>query len=177
MSTEPLRDLVQIARIANLEPLICHVYQSTSESIVASELSDSLDLDGLCLVPTKSIRYFDRDFERCDFYRAALGAWPSDQHQGLLGELSCNLSADLRLLSTKGEVVAVHMEIDEPDVCYVGTIKDVTDAALFLDRISSSGTQILEPLEIAIASITKLEVATRYLTAVGRAARILSAKQ
>jgi len=175
--TEEAADLVRVQRVEGLEPLVCRVLSSTSECIIATELSDSLDLDGICIVPTGTVRCFDRAFERADFYRAALSAWPrSDAHSALLGEFACSLVEDLQLLAKRGDTVAIHMEIKEPDVCYVGTIREVSEARLLLARVSSRGEFIAEPLEIDLTTVTKIEVATRYLIAVGHAARLLAAK-
>ena len=171
-------ELVRIVRIEDLDVIVCRVHLSTNDCIVVSELSDSLDLDGLCIIPTSSVRYFDRVFERSDFYRAALTAWPNvNPHVPLLDELACDMVIDLRHLGGKAETVAIHMELDEPDVAYVGTIRDVTATALLLDRISARGKRISEPLGIELKSITKIEVATRYLIAVGQATRVLGTKQ
>ena len=132
-------------------------------------------MDGLCIVPTRTILCFDRAFEKADFYRAALSAWPDvNPHAKLLAELSFSLNQDLRFFAKRRDVIAVHVELDEPDICYVGTVKDVTDTELLLSRISSSGQQISEPLSVELGSITKIELATRYLFAVGYAARKLT---
>lgn len=174
MNNIELRDIVQISRIDGLEALVCKIYLSTTDCVVASELSNSLDLDGLCIVPTRSIRCFDRDFERANFYRAALDAWPCvNPHTELLSKLSCNMVPDLRVLASRGDAVAIHMELEDPDVCYVGTIHELNGTALCLNRISSQGKRIREPLKIEFESITKIEIATRYLHAVGYAARKL----
>lgn len=178
MSQSAPTDLVRIQRIDDLEALVCRVHLSTDECIVASELSDSLDLDGLCIIPTKTVRCFDRAFERADFYKAALQAWPEvSPHAALLGELSCSLIQDLSLLAKRGDTVAIHMELDDPDICYVGTIQDVTETEFALNRISSRGRSMDEPLNVALGSITKIEIATRYLIAVGYAARALAAER
>jgi hypothetical protein len=76
MISDATTDLVRMQRIDDLQALICRVHMSTNECVIASELSDSLDLDGLCIVPTKLIRCFDRAFERAEFYNAALQTWP-----------------------------------------------------------------------------------------------------
>jgi hypothetical protein len=176
MSDETV-DLVSVQRINDLEPLVCRVYLSTNECIVASELSDSLDLDGIFIIPTNTVRYFDRAFEKADLYRAALGAWSiSNAHTALLGEFACSLVEDLRLLARRGDTVAIFMEMEVPDVCYVGTIREVSDAKLLLDRISSRGELIDDPLEVDLKTITKIEVSTRYLIAMGYAARSLAGR-
>lgn len=168
-------DLVQITRVGDLEPLICRVWHSTEDCVIASELSDSLDLDGIFIAPTMSIRCFDRDFDKVDFYRAAASAWPSPaRYTELLQLLSCNLSQDLPFLAGAELVVAIHMEVDDPDVLYVGLIREVADEFLLIDRISSRGGFIEEPLRIDLQAITKIELLTRYLVAVEHAARLLN---
>jgi hypothetical protein len=175
MNQSATHELVRVQRIDDLEALVCRVFLSTNDCIIAAELSDSLDLDGLCFIPTRFVRCFDRAFERADFYRAALGTWGEiNPHAGLLGELSCNLVQDLHMIAMKMIPVAIHMELDDPDVCYVGTIQAVSETELTLNRISSRGRRISDPLRIELDSITKVELATRYLTAVGFAARALA---
>jgi hypothetical protein len=176
MNTETLPDLVRIVRADDLEALICHVYQSSTDSVIASELSDSLDLDGFCILPTKTVRYFDRSFEKVDFYRAALGAWRGVRRVELPEPLSCNMLLDLQALAARHSTVAIHTELDDPDVCFVGVPREVTSGGLLLDRISSRGLHIPEPLEVTLEEITKVEFDTRYLIAVGHAARSLAAK-
>lgn len=176
MNTPASDELVQIVRTKDLDALVCRVHLSTNDCIVISELSDSLDLDGICIIPTNSVRYFDRTFERADFYRAALTAWSNiNPHTSLLSELACDMAIDLRHLGTKAETIAIHMEVEEPDIAYIGTVREVTATALLLDRISARGQHIDEPLRVELKSITKIEVATRYLIAVGQAARVLGA--
>lgn len=176
MISDATTDLVRMQRIDDLQALICRVHMSTNECVIASELSDSLDLDGLCIVPTKLIRCFDRAFERAEFYNAALQTWPDTKpHAALLGELSCSLIQDLSHLAARSDTVAIHMELDEPDICYVGIIQSVTETEIILNRISSRGQWLSEPLSVPVDSITKIEIATRYLKAVGHAAHALAA--
>ncbi|MBT2337345.1 hypothetical protein J7E49_26025 [Variovorax paradoxus] len=175
MNSDNLPDLVRIARIDDLEALVCHIRQSSTDSVIASELSDSLDLDGFCILPTKTIRYFDRAFDKAEFYQAALGAWKTVDDAELLKEFSCNMVLDLQMLARKGATVAIHMEIDDPDVCFIGVPRDVTSAGLLLDKISARGLRISQPLEVKMDEITKVEFETRYLRAVGHAARWLEA--
>lgn len=167
-------DLVRIVRTNDLEALICHVYQSSTDSVLASELSDSLDLDGFCILPTKTVRYFDRSFEKVDFYRAALDAWKEAASTEFPEGFSCNMLLDLQALAARHSTVAIHTEFDDPDVCFVGIPREVTSAGLLLDRISSRGLYMPEPLEVTLEEITKVEFATRYLIAVGHAARLLA---
>ena len=166
--------LVRIVRADELEALICHVYQSSTDSVIASELSDSLDLDGFCIIPTRTVRYFDRSFEKVDFYRAALGVWKESSSAVLPKGLSCNLLLDLQTLAAQQATVAIYTELNDPDVCFVGIAREVTSAGLLLARISSRGVYIPEPLEVSLEEITKVEFATRYLIAVGHAARTLA---
>jgi len=168
-------DLVRIARVQGLEDLICCIYRSSNECLVASELSESLDLNGLCLIPTKTVRYFDRVFDKVDFYKTALGAWQNPSpHLVAAKELSCDFVKDLRLLAARKTMLAIYMEMDDPDVCFVGTAHDVAETSLLLDRVSSRGERIDEPMEIELATITKIEFASRYLVAIGHVASVMS---
>ncbi len=173
MNSGNLPDLVRIARIDDLEDLICHIRQSSTDCVIASELSDSLDLDGFCILPTKTVRYFDRAFDKAEFYQAALGAWKMEDGAEFLKEFSCNMVLDLQRLARNGSTVAIHMEIDDPDVCFIGIPRNVSSTGLLLDKISARGLRIAQPLEIKLDEITKIEFATRYLKAVGHAAKAL----
>ena len=177
MKNPVVQRLVRISRIDGLEALICCVHASSNDCIVLSEQSESLDLDGFCLIPTKSVRCFDHEFEKVEFYQAALQAWPnSTSHVELLSQISCNLISDMRLLMNRKETIAVHTETDDPEVCYVGTVRDVTESEVFLDRITSSGERVVDALGFEIALITKVEIATRYLISVAWAADVLEKK-
>jgi hypothetical protein len=167
--------LVRLSRVGDLEPLFCALHQSTSSWIVATEISDSLDLDGLCLLPTATIRCFDRVFDDSDYYRAAVGASAFVAPHGDLREaLTCNLVDDLILLAARKIVIAVHPELDEPDTCFVGWVHEVSANELVLDTISSRGIAHDGPWRVAIENITKIEIGTRYLIAVAHAARVLA---
>jgi hypothetical protein len=61
---------------------------------------------------------------------------------------------DLQALAATHSTVAIHMELDEPDMCFVGIPREVTSAGLVLDRISSRGLYVPEPLEVALEEIT-----------------------
>jgi hypothetical protein len=54
MSSAP--DIVRLLRTGRLEPLDCHIHLSTESVVIASGLASSLDLDGLCLLPTSTVR-------------------------------------------------------------------------------------------------------------------------
>jgi hypothetical protein len=167
--------LVRLSRIGNLEPLYCALHQSTSRWIVATEMSESLDLDGLCLLPTSTIRCFDREFDDADYYRAAVGASAfAAPHGDLLQALTCDLAADLTLLAERGTVISVFPELEEPHTCFVGWVHEFDANELLIDTISSRGIAHDGLWRIAIEDITKIEIGTRYLIAVAHAARVLA---
>lgn len=166
-------DLVRIVRVDDLDELICHVHQSSTNSIIASELSDSLDLDGFCILPTKTVRYFDRSFDKKNFYTAALGVRKQFDEQIFLNQLSSNVYSDLQVFESNRSTIAIHMEFDDPDVCYVGIPREVTSKKFLLDKISSHGIYMMDPLEVEVESITKIEFSTRYLIAVSHAAKVV----
>jgi hypothetical protein len=170
MSEPAVANIVRLSRVQGLEPLDCQILASTTAMIVASELSNSLDLDGLCLIPTNTVRSFDRDFDRVHFYNAAVGdASLSDATIGIQKMLGSDLFNALGALATHGLTIAVHLEFDDPEVCFVGTIDGLVSDHFLLHKISSCGEELEEPLQIELAEITKIEIATRYLNAIGRA--------
>lgn len=171
------QSLVRISRINDLEDLTGRLRASSNECVVLSEVSDSLDLDGLCIIPTKTIRLFDHEFQKQDLYEAALQAWPDVVSEWpLLGELSCIMDADLQMLIDRKVTVAIFEELSDPDVCYVGTINELTGTKLALNRITSSGRRLNDSMEIEIDAITKIEFASRYLVSINHAAEILAKK-
>ena len=171
-----LDDLVRIKRSGGMTPMIFHPFLSNIHCVVASEVTESLDFDGLCLIPTWTIDYFDRDFEAFEFYRAAVSTWAPSKNDELLGQLTCDLVDDLRLLARLGELVALHTEIEHPDAAYVGTVRDVSKTRLLLDRVSPRGKRIAAPLKVEVRALTKVEVSTRYLRAVRHAVGVLDAR-
>jgi hypothetical protein len=178
MSNPLSANVVRLHRIKGLEPIDCQIHRSTQNAIIASELSDSLDLDGLCLIPTKTIKSFDRDYARFDFYNAAVGTLVlTEETSSFLGQLTGDLSSDIEVLSKSGAFVAFHMEFDDADVCFIGKPMLLINDLVSLARVDSHGMWIEEPLEVSVKSITKIEVATRYLLAIARAvARLPSVK-
>lgn len=163
-------NIVRLSRVNGLEPLECQVLASTTDLIVASELSSSLDLDGLCLIPTNTVRSFDRSFDRVHFYNAAVGEVQLPAATTRLQEmLGSNMFSALGVLAEFGLTVAIHHELDDPEVCFVGTIDGLVADHFLLSQISSNGDKLDEPLHVDLAKITKVEIATRYLNAIGRA--------
>jgi hypothetical protein len=163
-------NIVRLHRTRKLQSLDCHIHRSTDTVIVASELSNSLDLDGLCLLPTTTVRTFDRQFDRVDFYNAAVGTPVlSEEVRRLLDTLSGQAPDDFHTLARLSLLVAVHVEREEPDVCYVGRLHVFNDVVIQLDRVTPKGEWLPEPLDLDVSSITKVEMCTRYLLALDRA--------
>src|ERR1700754_1879815 len=175
MNLAPPGDLVRIARVEGMAPLVFHPFLSNIHCAVAAELTESLDLDGLCLIPMWTILHFDRDFEAAEFYRAAVCTWAPAANDELLRQLACDLVEDLRLLANLGELVTLHKEIERPELAYVGTVRDVSNTRVVLDRVSSVGKRIAAPFKIEVRALTKVEVSTRYLRAVRHAVGVLEA--
>ena len=171
-----LNDLVRITRSGGMDPLTFHPFLSNIGCAVASELTEALDLDGLCLIPMWTVQHFDREFEASEFYKAAVSKWVPSTNDELLRQFTCDLVDDLRLLARLGELVALHTEVEHPDVAYVGTVRDVSKTRLLLDRVSPRGKRIAEPLKIEVRALTKVEVSTRYLRAVWHAVGVLDAR-
>ena len=170
MADPEIANIVRLSRIEELVPLDCQILSSTTDLIVASELSSSLDLDGLCLIPTSTVRSFDRDFDRVHFYNAAVGNFQLTADAVRLRELlNLNLIGDLGVIAKLRLAIAVHLELDDPEVCYVGTVENLAGDQFLLRQVSSWGLVLDEPMKIALSEITKIEIATRYLAAITRA--------
>lgn len=163
--------LVELSRTGGMDALICHLYASKGDCVIASELSDSLDLDGVFIVPMKTVRCFSNDFERDYFYEAALTVWRDNcRFEKIASSFDCDWLKDIARLSRNKTIVAVHTEVDDPDVAFVGFIEGNSSAGLVLRRISSSGLYMNDLLELSFDEITKIEFLTRYLMAVEHAA-------
>lgn len=174
MSESDVANIVRLSRVKDLEPIDCQILASTTELIVASELSSSLDLDGLCLIPTNTVRSFDRDFDHVHFYNAAVGDLPLAAETVRLRELlSSDLFGDLGVIAGLRLPIAVHLEFDDPEVCYVGTIEDLAGDGFRLRQVSSWGDVLDEPMSVAFSKVTKIEIFTRYLAAIARALTLI----
>jgi hypothetical protein len=167
-------DLVRIVRHRDLDELVGQVLASTDDCLAISELTDDLDLDGICIIPTKDVLYLDRDFERRSFYQAALTAW-AGKPQPAQGDVSlhCNVRQDLQEAARLGELVAVEAEVDDPDVIYIGLVAGLDGDVLRMSLISSKGLRVPELFEIDVPSITKVQIGTRYMKSVLHAYRAL----
>jgi hypothetical protein len=171
MNNVSFPSLVELSRTGDMDALICHLYASTGDCVIASELSESLDLDGVFIIPMKTVRCFSNDFENSTFYEAALTAWQdNDKFEKTVAAFDCAWLKDIARLSTQKTVVAIHTEVDDPDVAFVGFIEGLSSVGLVLRRISSRGLSMNELLDLNFDEITKIEFLTRYLIAVEHAA-------
>lgn len=168
-------DLAEITRIGDLDKIYCQIVSKLGDCIVASELSDSLDLDGICLLPGCHIASIKYDYDRVDFYRAALSTWGSSKVALNFNRwLGIDFQSCIDNLIDSREVVAIHIEMEDPEVAFVGRIVSRSMTEIELATISARG--ILDPdlYPLKLNSISKIEINTRYLTAVSHACAVLS---
>lgn len=131
--------------------------------IVVSEISDSLDPDGYCFLPKSDIAEIQDDFEHLDFHVAAASIWervspdiPGLDVQGGYFEL-------MQSMSREQSLIAVHPEVTDRDLCFVGTVRRVLSDRIGFTNLSAKGFWVPETQPIKIGEITKVELSTRYL--------------
>jgi len=170
-------DLVRIHRRDQLDDIDGLLQLGAEDFYIIRPLSESLDLDGVALVRRADIVSVDECFERSDFYRAALTAWP-DRASDLqwAGRFSGRLQDDFRVLTSEKCLIAVHTEIADPDIAFVGTVLTLEQDAILLQLTTSAGIVEEAKFKIFLADITKIEVNTRYLTSVEHGCKILAEK-
>ena len=131
--------------------------------VVVSEISGSLDPDGLCFLPKSDIVSIEEDFEHLEFHVAAASVWnrvepemPGIDLQGGYFEL-------MQSMSREQSLIAVYPEVSDPDICFVGTVRRVISDRFGFTNLCSKGFWVPETQTIKIGEITKIELSTRYL--------------
>ncbi len=159
----PVSKIVQIQRRSPLDSLIGVLLWEGPEIIIASEISDSLDPDGYCFLPKTDILQIEDDFKHLDFYAAAASVWENVvldssaiDHQGTYVEL-------MQSMSREKSLIAVHVEVSDPDIAYVGKVRRVLSDRIGFTNLSQHGIWISETQTFKIQQITKIEISTRYL--------------
>jgi hypothetical protein len=152
-----------------LEPLVGVLLFEGGDCLVLSEVSASLDPDGYCLLPRSDILTIDRDFDDLAFYRAALEAWEPVSLKGSELEMSDGLAHVLRSLGERSTLCAIHLEIDDPDVAYIGSVVRVIEDRLSFRNLSTRAQWVPELQTVRFGQISKIEVGTRYLTSLATA--------
>jgi len=165
----PTPPVVHLTRRVPLEPLVGVLLFEGDDCLVLSEVSESLDPDGYCLLPRSDVLTIDRDFDDLAFYRAALAAWEPASLEGSELGMSNGLAHVFRSLGKRARLCAIHLEIDDPDVAYIGLVVRVIEDRLSFKNLSSRARWVPELQTIRLSQISKVEVGTRYLTSLATA--------
>lgn len=158
-----MSSIVQVKRRPPLDSVIGVLLVDAPGMVVVSEISDSLDPDGYCFLSKASIEAIEDDFDRLDFHEAAASVWQrvSPDLPGL--DLRGGYVELMQSMSREQSLIAVHLEVADPDICFVGTVSRVLSDRIGFTNLSSKGLWAPEPQTFKIGEITKIELSTRYL--------------
>ena len=170
--TKPVRlNLVEIARTKGMDsPVVGHLWPTTGRIALLSEVDEGLELNGLTFMRKNQIGSIKSSFSRRKFYSALLPRFVNRTLVRLRG--SINSTNDwgqvTSWIQAHAVLVAVHCELADPDICYVGLIVNSGAKLISLQPISSNGKWITTNQLIELGSISKIEVSNRYLRSFSR---------
>lgn len=135
---------------------------AAGEEFFALELiDDSIRLNGF-----NCMRY--SDITRCDFPAPPAGFLTKAlKAQGFCRQEKFlpNLSTLSSLLSTAGAVfplLTIHLEVSDPDICFIGKVESVTSDQLDLKLITPDGEWKVSTKQIALDGITRVDFGGAY---------------
>ena len=155
--------IVQVQRKAPLDSVIGMLVWEGQDVVIVSEISDSLDPDGFCFLPKADILQIEDDFEHRDFYVAAASIWENADLDMAAIDGQGTYAALMQSMSRNQSLVALHLEIADPDIVYVGRVRRVLSDRIGFTNLSQYGNWVLKTQTIKIQQITKIELSTRYL--------------
>ena len=128
---------------------------------VIEVISDSIYLDGFVCLRLEDVSRVERPAPCWKFLEQALFLRAQQRAD--------NLSIDCKTVSTlldsipKGvELVTVHSEIVDPDVCFIGKIKSVDKEILSLDTVSPNAEWDTQGMEFRLSDITQISFGGAY---------------
>lgn len=160
------QQVTKLLRTDGLEEIICVILSENDTHVLLSEFSNSLDFDGLILVPLSSIVHVTSEFNDVEFYEKLL-RMPSLELQlrastQLMAE---GLTPKLEMLADRHAIVSVECELVDPGFASVGWIDSIIAGQLNLAPLSARGIKY-ETLDVfKIEDVTKIEFDTRYIRA------------
>lgn len=164
------RALVRLSRsIRRSDKLEGFVVRLGVHWVLVAVLDPSIFLDGFAAVRLSQISKVTRRGGPDSFVGRALALrdqWPP-------ATLEVNLDRTADLLRTAGEsfpLVTVHLEADDPEVCFVGRCVGFTSRSVELLEISPEAEWDARPTKYALAALSRVEMGGRYeaaLAAVG----------
>lgn len=121
-------------------------------------LADTIDLDGHVVIRIKDITKVER---RSDFAAQVLrkrNQWPP-------APVALDLDSRrelLRMVSLHSHLIAIHLEADDPDVCFIGRPLGFDGRRLVLQEINPRGVWHDRPTYWRTSGITRVDFGGRY---------------
>jgi hypothetical protein len=151
------------------DDLVGHLWKVGSSLCALSELTEELTLSGIAFLDRRFVKRIDRDFERRQIYAAALRSELPNSLVTLHKKYDQDSKQEvLAIAKSSRTLVALHPELDNPDVCFIGFAKQVTAKSVVLRAISSFGETLPEPKTFELRAVTKIEIGTGYLRGLSR---------
>lgn len=153
--------LVRLRRAGALDDVSGYVLAVGRRWVLLARVADTICSDGWTAVRLRSVRRVRADAHR-DFVDAALrlrGQWPPRLPDQVL-----DLDSSRALLgSLRGEeLVAVHPERRDPDICFVGVVRDVRDVRDHLVEVTPGARWEARRRRRRLRAITRVDVGGSY---------------
>lgn len=156
------RELVRVHRRRHLESLDGYVLAVGDDWLLLANLDPGILLDGFTALRLRDVAQVQYK-HTSDFVQSALdlrGQWPP----ATPGETIALASISALLESLRGQwpLVTVHLELDDPDVCFIGEVQRVGKRKLLLREISPRAAWIDLPGKFRLDDLTRVDVGASY---------------
>jgi hypothetical protein len=146
-----------------------HVWEEGTGMCVFSELTDEFILNGISFLDEKYIKKIEYEFRNKEVYNAAL----NDKLPVALSRLRQKFSAKskeqvFRIAKTSKTLVAIHPELIDKEVCYIGFVREVGRGHISIRAISSVGEWIETPDIFDLDDVTRIDIGSGYLRGLER---------
>lgn len=149
-----------------------YVLGATEELVLLHRLDDGISLDGYEVVRARDVTACTGDFPHAPFYARALEL-KGDQPRPAAGLDLSSMEALQRTASERFPLLVLHRERTTPGECSIGRVRTFGARTLRL-RWLSPDAEWTEPDEVySYASITRVELGTRYDTALALVAGLV----
>lgn len=126
-----------------------------------SVVSDSILFNGFQVFRIRDVSSVEVPSPHAAFIETALRLRGQIAPQDPPIDLS-DLQSALTSASAAFPLVAVHQEIEDPDVCFIGTVQQIADGKLFLKTVSPDGQWDGEQETITVSDITRIDFGGLY---------------
>jgi len=131
------------------------------EWVALARLSDRIELNGWTMLRLKHVRAVKLTPDPDAFKVKALkarGQWPPTPPSVRLDDVS-DLVTDV---AATASMVAVHCELDRPDVCWIGAVREVKGKTLSLLDVKPNGSWDRKPQKFDLDDVTRLDFGDGY---------------